>query len=273
MKKQSPPALIDSSSTFTVLMTATIRPASAEVVLSNPGQRVAQYREALHFWLSETSYNVVFVENSGADLEGLLGRRERVEYISAPPVKIPEGVNYGYGELAMIDFALESSRTLRQTSHFIKATGRLKFPSINKVVRLLPDNFLAAVDVRRRPGLLTSVERLYRNRSLSFAPGKPFVAMQIMMFQPSFWDSKIRGKYRQMNREMRLAEDLLLRELYAAIEESSPEEGQRVLLRWPANLEPRGFGAHNGRNYGSLGHKVVAGLRASARVLAPNVWL
>src|SRR5689334_23348356 len=122
------------SSVFWFLLTGTVRPhAGANVAIADEVVRRRQYAEALARWLTcpVGQSRIVFVENSGEDLERLAesaargARPQPLTLLSAPP---PSGVvdrGKGAAEAAMIDYALSQLNLLEDEHLLFKVTGRL----------------------------------------------------------------------------------------------------------------------------------------------------
>lgn len=256
---------------FVVLMTACIAPklladGSAPVLRSDPDVRRRDYAEGLRFWLElkdSRFRGVVFADNSGASLASLrtlassVGSDRPVEFLSfdAPPP--PVGMSYGYSEFLLVRTALAQSELLRTGTHFIKATGRYRFPAISPLLDQLPTSFRAAVDARgwrpppwrsnpMVPAALTLFERrFYENEladlPLQMRPAPPWDRCQFI--EPMLYDALIRFR-------------------------NDPS----VVLRWPINCEPEGIGGDGSRYDSPRQHLARAG-RATLRRLAPNWWI
>ncbi len=249
---------------FLLLLTATITPApGSKVSRSDPAVRRDDYLTAFRYWLQHPDprlRQILLVENSAADLSDFRlaasQSSKSVEIISIPPNPPPPGMHYGYSELQMIDQALGQS-TLRQgTTHLIKATGRLIFPSLPRLLDKLPENLQIAVDSRAR---------------LPFRPSEHgFVAVQIFVVSHQFYDENLRTGYTSLAPEFHYPE--MLEHLF--FERLSPLKGQDgVLLRFPVNCEPVGFAAHLTKRYDSPSRRLTAAARAVLRVVAPDFWL
>ena len=67
-----------------MLLTGTINPNSTDtLVLTDPDLRRAHYMDAIHFYLKNTHYPIVFVENSGESLkESFKAFGERIEFFN-----------------------------------------------------------------------------------------------------------------------------------------------------------------------------------------------
>jgi hypothetical protein len=129
-----------------LLLTATIRVADglADSPIADPLRRQRDYLDCLRFYLSRARVaQVVFVENSGADLGQFrnvsVPRGVRLEVISLDQNVFPREFGKGYGEAQLMDAVMTRSELLTSATAFIKATGRLTVRNI--------DDLLGAVDV------------------------------------------------------------------------------------------------------------------------------
>src|SRR5689334_2736226 len=130
-----------------LLLTACIDPGKSgavQVHRSDPSIRTEDYKQALASYLAMPCPHIkgiVLAENSGSDLGPLIQFAEgnntfsrKLEFLSFDGNVIPEGVHYGYAEMGIIDRALDSCEVLRASPHFVKATGRLFFPKLPKLL-------------------------------------------------------------------------------------------------------------------------------------------
>lgn len=250
---------------YTVLMTACIDPTAGWVPLhrKNPATRLRDYCEGMRFWLELNDPRItglVFIDNSAHPLNTL---RElaastnpwsrQVEFLSIDDNHYPPDVHYGYAELGMIDAALTSSRLLCATSHFIKATGRLTFPDVGRLLDRIPTSCVFAVDSR--------------NTTLLTRHPQMFIATQLMVFAPDFYKEHLLGCKVELKKPLTHVEELVFRKLM-------PFKSRRgAILRWPVNVAPKGIAAHWDKNYSSPRQTLVNAVRAACRILLPNWWI
>lgn len=123
-----------------LLLTGCINPNGMTMTaLSNQEERKRQYVEAIHFYLSNTSYPIVFSENSGTDISHLFKKEiksGRLEYLSFSGNQNKEK-GKGYGECEIIQYALNNSKIIHfvKDKRIAKITGRLIIRNINSIVR------------------------------------------------------------------------------------------------------------------------------------------
>ena len=247
---------------YLLVMTATIIPAeNAGVKRADPKLRLEDYKRALRYWLAyphRAADRILLLENSGADLSELRAiafvenpHGKPVEILSVPGNRIPEGRNYGYTEMQMLDEGLALSELRRQTTHMIKVTGRLSFPALGKALDRIAEPFELMVECRK----------------LGF-PRRGFdAATQLFVCSHSFYDRVLRDSKQEFNStDIRLLEHLIFRKVI-------PFKGQPgYYLRFPCNIEPVGYSGFKARRYDSAATAFTRGMRAALRVIAPNYW-
>jgi hypothetical protein len=257
---------VDTAPRYLLVMTATIVPAAnAGVRRADPRLRLEDYKQALRYWLSyehPAAERILLLENSGADLSELRAiaagenpRGKQVEILSVPGNRIPEGTNYGYTEMQMLDDGLALSELRRLTTHLIKATGRLIFPALGKA--------LGRIDTRDGKPF----ELMVDCRKLGF-PRRGFDAsVQLFVCSHDFYDRVLRDSKREMNStDVRLLEHLIFRKVI-------PFRGRPgIYLRFPCNIEPVGYSGFKSRSYRSPKTVVTSAIRAALRVIAPGYW-
>lgn len=250
---------------YLLVMTATIIPAAnAGVKRADPKVRLEDYKRALRYWLGyehRAAERILFLENSGADLSEIeaIAREENplgkpVEVLSVPGNTIPEGRNYGYTEMQLLDDGLLRSRLRDETTHMVKTTGRLVFPAVGK-----------ALDKLERPE--EPLELMVECRKLGFPRRGYDAATQLFVSSHRFYDRILRGSKEEMNTtDVRLLEHLIYRKV-------APFKGvPGHYLRFPVNIEPVGYSGFKSQSYRSLGGAISGAVRAGLRVVAPGWW-
>ena len=133
--------------------------------LTDVAIRQKQYIAALQWYLNNTNFKILFVENTNCDLSEYFvneiknGRLEMLTF---------NGNNYdikrgkGYGEALILEYGLNHSALLKQASSFVKITGRLICTNINLLTKCCgKDNVLYARIVRDEQKKLTCDSRLF----------------------------------------------------------------------------------------------------------------
>jgi hypothetical protein len=260
---------------YLIVLTATVTPSiNVQVLRNDPEQRKRDYIRAFRFWLRHQDprlTRLLFIENSGANLdifrmivseENLMGKE--VEILSVPPRKIPQNMHYGWGELMMLDDGLKSSSLARSCSHFIKATGRLTFPTISNLLDKAPQDFDALVECR----IPTRVYRRGRNfvQALTRRDGA-YASTQLLLLKKSFYEQYFVGLagLLQPFTDSDLMEAVLYKKLL------SLRDTYSIHLRFPVNCDPSGVGASHGHDYDSRSRKIVGLVRRLLR--GTGLWI
>ena len=124
-----------------LLLTACINPNNMSfTVLNNKEVRKKQYVEALEYYLSNSNYKIVFVENSNTDISSTFSKDidlGRLEYLSFQGNK-DKNRGKGYGECEIIEYALKHSNIINRNINIriVKITGRLIVKNIKFIASL-----------------------------------------------------------------------------------------------------------------------------------------
>ena len=118
-----------------LLLTACVNPDGMSFTqLQSPEIRKKQYCNALNFYLDNTSYPIVFVENSGCDFSCNFAEHissNRLEYLTFEGNNYDKSIGKGLGESKILRYALDNSLFIRNCKYFIKITGRLIVKNIS----------------------------------------------------------------------------------------------------------------------------------------------
>jgi hypothetical protein len=107
----------------------------------DPVTRLNDYKQALTRWLGHPeSQSVIFVENSGSDLSELRSIADEypekaVEFLSFQAPEFDGSLGKGHGEMLCLQYAVEHSRLLPQSRHFLKVTGRYYLANATQLLR------------------------------------------------------------------------------------------------------------------------------------------
>lgn len=246
----------------TVLLTATLLPSQYDfgtVVRADLSTRTQDYIAALKFWDSLPDNRIeaiVFCDNSGEDLSAIRDAmrclRKPAELLGFRDHLPPPDLHYGYGELGIIDYAVQNSHILSRSPFFIKSTGRLRFPRITALLDALPDACSGVADHRRR----------YRREA-----GPPTrTRTQLMLFTPDCYAATLFDRRDEMRGRFSHIEEFLAHELQHVV------LNQPFLRRFPVECPPSGVGG-NGHDYDCLTEQCKAVVRGMARRWLPHVWL
>lgn len=124
----------DPKTSTVILLTGTIHPNSNDILsVKDPQERKKQYLEAISFYLKNTSYKIIFTENSGTSLKKKFEGNERMEFLTfTSPYTVPDR-GKGWKELEIMDYAIKNSKFIKSGGPVLKITGRLKLLNIDKI--------------------------------------------------------------------------------------------------------------------------------------------
>ena len=249
---------------YLLVLTACIDPSTgpARISLTDSLTRLEQYRKSLEYWLLSKDSRlakILFLENSGYPLDKLRELvdkgnplKKQVEFIQLSNNNYPAHLDYGYPELGMLDEAANTSKLMADSKYFIKATGRLLFPKLSKLLNRLPADYLFAVDCHLPVYLI------------SWSPG---VNSNLMIFSVEFYKTEMLDVKSKMNDVFRNMETLL----YYKLMDYYKTPG--AVLRWPISVDPVGYDAQWGKSYSSPRRKVIGAARSVGRALLPGIWI
>lgn len=106
--------------------------------LQNPDIRRTHYLEAIRFYLNNTSCPILFVENSGSDIVEHFQKEiqnNRLEILTFDGNNYNSDLGKGYGEMLIIEHALNQSSFILNCDYVFKITGRYKILNINSFVK------------------------------------------------------------------------------------------------------------------------------------------
>jgi len=106
--------------------------------LTNSNERYLMYREAIQWYLTNTSFPIVVCENTNTDMtEGFVKDilSKRIEFITYPGNNHPTHLGKGYGEGQIVKKAFEKSILLSNAENVIKITGRYIITNIKTLVK------------------------------------------------------------------------------------------------------------------------------------------
>ena len=247
-------------------MTACINPASGpfRVERHRIEDRLEDYRKALHFWLHIDEPRItaiVFVDNSAYPLDELknLARESnpfnrQVEFMSVAPHEKSRDFTYGHAELAMLDEVVRRSPLILSCAHFVKATGRLQFAGMSRLLDELPPDYVFAVDCRLS-GLFSKQQNLY-------------ASTQLMFFSVDFYRNHV------LDSALRLftfPQYYFENAIFACVAQCQGLRG--AVFRWPVSIQKIGFSGNPQRDYASRKERHKEVLRGWLRRVVPGLWI
>ena len=134
-----------------ILLTGTVNTYNKDFTLLNDaGQRRNDYINTIRHYLENYNYPIVFVENSDEDLSAFFIdaiNDKRLEMLRFSGNDYAPEFGKGLGEMRCIEFAINNSSFIRETSFVFKITGRYKISNAGDFInfyRKHPDAELIA---------------------------------------------------------------------------------------------------------------------------------
>lgn len=124
---------------FTLLLPSCINTNNCSFLKrSDPKDREKDHFNAMKKWLEATNFDIVFVENSNADLSFLNplidNFKERIETLVYDGNHYHRGFGKGHGELLAINYAIDHSEKLKSETFIHKVAGRYYLTKIKELL-------------------------------------------------------------------------------------------------------------------------------------------
>ncbi|HEY1686157.1 MAG TPA: hypothetical protein VGG19_15430 [Tepidisphaeraceae bacterium] len=251
-----------------LVMTASIDPKGmpAASTLPDPKVRETDYVNALDYYLVNHPRitKIVFAENSGWPLDRLYTAAkkrdavERVEFISSSLNDFPRELGKSYGELLLLDHAIEQSRFVGGSKYIAKITGRAIIPNLTRLLESAPEGVNFYGDLRDH--------RLYKllGTGLCGQHGES----RVFLTTPQFYNENFRDKYVLMNEDKGIFLENLI---YDVVKKSL--DGKRVVGRFRIEPDFQGIAGHAGKDYSSTRETFKRKIRALVRITIPWLWI
>ena len=110
----------------------------AFTILNDVEERKHQYVNAIQWYLSNTDFDIVFAENTNADLSLFFKSCEnhhRLECLTFNGNDYDKRLGKGYGEAKILEYALANSLKLKDADLIVKITGRLIIMNVNVLLK------------------------------------------------------------------------------------------------------------------------------------------
>lgn len=124
-----------------ILLTACVQPNGMSFTkLQDSSIRKEQYIKSIIYYLENTKFNIVCVENTGFNFSSCLCHHKnskRLECLTFYGNNYPKELGKGYGEAQIIKYAIDNSKHINKGTYIIKITGRLIIKNINSIINPL----------------------------------------------------------------------------------------------------------------------------------------
>lgn len=133
-----------------ILLSACVNPNGMSYTkLQDSSERLKQYKSALSWYLENTSYEIVFVENTMTDFSEEYKayiKSGRLEYITFKGNDYDRCLGKGYGEALILEKAIAESVLLKSADYILKITGRLILTNIRQTVKQAKSSDIVLAD-------------------------------------------------------------------------------------------------------------------------------
>lgn len=146
-----------------LFLTSTVSPSSI-AFCGSVEQRRREYIKAVEFYLSNTSYRILIVDNSGYDFSHDFPNEKRLEALSFTECR-PTTKGKGYAESLLMQYGFLHSKFIQEATQIIKITGRHIIKNINKQIFFCTDENAVYAD---------SMINFFNARSYFFLAPKEF---------------------------------------------------------------------------------------------------
>lgn len=127
------------------------------LIISDYNIRYSQYKKSIKWYLENTSFKIIFCENSGVDFskEFIQYKANRIECLTYISPDEGQDRSKGYKEMEILEYAYKHSAFIKEGRLFVKITGRLILlnivPMINYFLYKKKDSFISAYQNSTRP--------------------------------------------------------------------------------------------------------------------------
>ena len=245
-----------------LLMTATITPPKncPDLVRADPKIRMNDYINALKYYLdipSQYCDRIIFAENSDTNLEHMQSilkfnhQNKQVEFISFPQGNsFPPAYGKGYGEMLLIDYAMENSKMISDQDIIWKATGRLILNNLTEIIKTSTQDYDVYCDLHNDYKLL-GLDHFFDPRFYSFTK-KGYDTF----FRPH--TNNLQGAHIEHYFYKVLLENI---------------NGNKIIPRFKKVPMIHGIVGSSNKNYWTINKIIQRNMQKIIRYVAPWIWL
>jgi hypothetical protein len=255
---------------FALLLTASVDPKGMPgVTQPNPIDREDTYADCLTYYLESHPrvQQIVFAENSGWPLDRLREvsvsknpHSKQIEFLSFDCNHFHREKGKSYGELLLMEKALEESRLLQKSRYIGKMTGRNLLLNLTALLESMPTDFQLSCDIRDH--------NFYE--LLGMPDCGHHCESRFFVFTRSFYERHLQGTLD----DLPFANGYMIEGLLYDLVKKN-ESTERVIKRFRIEPNFRGSAGHfmkgKRKDYGSAGEILKRSIRSCSRRVAP--WL
>lgn len=121
-----------------LLLTACVNPKGMSYTAINDVHiRLQQYLQAIEWYLKNTKFDIVVVENTGCDFSQFAQFstfNDRLECLTFQGNNYDRNLGKGYGEVSILEHACKHSIKISRAEFVVKITGRVIVKNINEII-------------------------------------------------------------------------------------------------------------------------------------------
>ena len=254
---------------YALLLTAAVNPNGMRNSEHGPKEREGQYLAALRRHLADNPAitRVVFAESSGWDLrpferlaDDANPHGKSLECLQLDCNDYPKHLGKSYGELKIMQLALERSPTLAGADYVAKITGRLCLGNASAILRARCRPYALLCDVRDHV-----LWRLVGKGHYSAT----YCDTRFLAYTPAFFHAALDGLYERLDDSAHRSIEALMYEVA-----TRPPAGATVVPRFAHEPRYEGVAGHfGGKRYGGGADGAKRAARALSRRVAPWLWI
>ena len=158
-----------------LLLTACIKPNVTDyIAIPNYTERKNMYIDAINWYIRNTNFKIIFVENSGKTIKENIIKEDcnRIEFLTFESKPAVPERSRSYKEMEILEYAFKHSKFLtKEELIIVKITGRLKLLNINAIISSLTKAS------KKTKGFVCSAKNAR----------KPFSDCRFIYFSKNFW--------------------------------------------------------------------------------------
>ena len=123
-----------------LILTGCIKPNVIDAgVILDTEIRKKQYIDAIMWYYNNTTYKILFCENSGTDISKHIGleNKQRIEILTYTSDNHNRERSKGYKEMEILEYVYNHSKIISSADILVKITGRLQLLNIKSIINCL----------------------------------------------------------------------------------------------------------------------------------------
>lgn len=145
-----------------IFLTACVNPNGMKyTAVQDQSERLKQYINAIKFYLYETKFRILVVENTNVDLSKYIeNSKHRLEILTFNGNNYDKNLGKGYGEALIMEYATKKSVFYKEADYVVKITGRNIILNINSLIDEMRNYSYVYANITSRKGRLQCQSRI-----------------------------------------------------------------------------------------------------------------